>query len=119
MRQAVCRYVQMQFPQLSCFEATDGEQAIDLVEKTNPTFIILELALRRMSGLRLIRRIRETNKNVPLLVVTIYDERIHAAKVLNEGANGYLMKHDVPEKLREAVTKIMDGKRYFPFGAYA
>lgn len=73
-------------------EASDGEQAVERVQRENPGLVLLDLALPRLSGLSVIRRLREEMKlvEVPLVVITGYDDQFDTA--LAAGCDDYLVK---------------------------
>lgn len=73
-------------------EAADGEQAVERVQRENPGLVLLDLGLPRLSGLSVIRRLREELKlvEVPLVVITGYDD--HCDTALAAGCDDYLVK---------------------------
>src|SRR6185312_12100189 len=63
-------------------------------------------------GLDLIRRIKQINKSVRMLVVSMHDEKLFGERVLDAGAMGYLNKQAASRKIVDAVQKILNGERY-------
>jgi len=71
-----------------------------------------DLALPDIEGLDLLRRIKNHNPDLPVLVLSFYPEDQYAVRVLKEGASGYLTKESVPNDLIHAIRKAAGGGRY-------
>jgi DNA-binding NarL/FixJ family response regulator len=63
-------------------------------------------------GLEILGDIRESNSNLPVLVLSMHPEEQFAARVLRLGAHGYMVKESAPEELVTAVRTILKGQRY-------
>jgi DNA-binding response OmpR family regulator len=88
--------------------ARDGEEGLAKFSKEQPDLVMLDLMIPKVSGVDLLKKIRATNKKVPVLVYTVLtdEDRIRAVKAL--GANEYFIKGDTHP--RHLVEKI---KSYF------
>lgn len=75
-------------------EATNGEQALAMVEETEPDLILLDINMPKMNGYDVLIRLRQNRKlsGVPVLAVTAYAMKEDQQKVLDAGFNGYLPK---------------------------
>jgi CheY-like chemotaxis protein len=73
-------------------EASDGEQAVDLIQRQSPGLVLLDLGLPRLNGLNVIRRLRKDLGliEVPLVVITGYDQHFDTA--VAAGCDDYLLK---------------------------
>jgi len=91
-------------------EAGSVETALSAIELSSPDAIVLDLSLGRESGLDLIRRARDSGCRTPILVVSVFDEVIHAERVIRAGAQGYLMKESAPDLLVDAVRRVYAGE---------
>jgi len=91
-------------------EASDGEEAVRLVETLAPDVAVMDLVMPRVDGVEAIRRIRATRAETRVLVLTSYvdDEKLFAA--VNAGAAGYLLKDVKPEQLAEAIRAVSRGE---------
>lgn len=92
--------------------ADSAEQAMQLVHSNTYELIILDLSLPGMSGLEILKDIKRELPDVRILVVSMYPEEEFAIRVLKSGAQGYVHKRQVSEKLLDAVDRIMDNKYY-------
>ncbi|GAA4076220.1 response regulator [Nonomuraea soli] len=84
-------------------EAADGPEALALTRRTNPDLVLMDLRMPKMSGAELIRRLREQNPGINVLVLTTFDNDGDVLPAIEQGATGYLLK-DTPrvELLRAA-----------------
>jgi len=92
-------------------EAADGMEAIDLVEKKEPDILLLDLALPRVHGLDVIRRISK-NKRTKVLVVSMHSADAYVIEAMKSGASGYVIKQSSPADLIKAVRHVCSGKIY-------
>jgi DNA-binding NarL/FixJ family response regulator len=76
-------------------EARGGEEAIKLVETTQPDVVLMDINMPGMSGVEAIRRIHAKHPQVAVLVLTMYDRDEYLYESIRAGATGYLLK-DAP-----------------------
>ncbi len=95
-----------------CGEAATEVEAFDMVEALEPDLLITDLTLEGRSGLDLIKRVRAYHPELPILVVSMHDERIYARRVLAAGAQGYVMKRHADSEVLEAARRVRDGSVY-------
>ena len=87
--------------------AGDGDVALEIVERTTPSLIVLDVMLPGLDGLLLTRYLRDTHNRVPILMMSArgrVDDRIRG---LVEGADDYLAKPFSPAELVERVNAIL------------
>jgi DNA-binding NarL/FixJ family response regulator len=92
-------------------EASDGMEAIELVEKKKPDILLLDLAIPRTHGLDVIRRISKT-KRTKILVVSMHSADAYVIEAMKNGACGYVLKQSSPADLIKAVRQVCAGKIY-------
>ncbi len=98
---------------LEIAEATDGSEAIIMVQQGSWDALILDISLPGgASGLDVLKRIRAEWKNLPILVLSMHPEEQYGVRVLKAGACGYLTKACAPEKLVKALEQVLKGGRY-------
>jgi CheY-like chemotaxis protein len=78
----------------SVIEACNGQEALDMVEQSQPDLLLLDIGMPVLEGLAVIRKIREnpSSATLPVLAVTAYAMRDDRDNVLNAGFDGYLSK---------------------------
>lgn len=93
-------------------EAASGQEAISKFREFRPDLVILDLNLPGIGGLEVLGRLRIENPKVRVLVVSMYDNPIYVARVLEAGAQGYVSKNAPPERMLEAVRRVATGRSY-------
>jgi DNA-binding response OmpR family regulator len=86
--------------------AYDGEQALELFERHQPDFVVLDLMLPRIDGITVCRRLRE-HSAVPILMLTARVEEIDKLVGLSVGADDYVTKPFSPRELVARVQAIL------------
>ena len=72
--------------------ALTGEEAIDKVKKEKPAVVLLDIRLGKMSGIEVLRKIKEIDKTIPVIMVTgVYDNE-EGKKAFDAGAVDYVTK---------------------------
>jgi DNA-binding NarL/FixJ family response regulator len=92
-------------------EASNGDEAVDLVLRLQPDVLLLDLRMPGGGGLSAIRRLSDAAPNVRILVLTTYDSDADILPALDAGAIGYLLKDAPREELFGAVRCAARGER--------
>ena len=95
-----------------CAEAETVPEALKAAAATNPHAAIVDLSLKGMSGLELIKDLKVRYPKLPVLVLSVFDESIYAERALRAGAKGYMMKEEATEKVLTAIRQILAGQIY-------
>lgn len=95
-----------------CCSAENATDALQTVTKCNPHIAIVDLNLESSSGITLIENLSHSFPDLPVLVLSMYDESIYAERCLKLGAKGYIMKQEPSKKMIEAIRKILQGEVY-------
>ncbi|MEM1348174.1 MAG: response regulator transcription factor [Myxococcota bacterium] len=90
-------------------EAAHGADALWLVQATRPDLVLMDLRMPHMDGVEATRRIRARYAEIPVLVLTTFDEDVLVFDALRAGAAGYLLKGLPGKKLVEAVQQTLEG----------
>lgn len=93
-------------------EATNGQEALDILANEEWDVVILDISMPGRSGLDVLKEIRKHRPNLPVLVLSIHPEDQFAVRVLRAGAAGYMTKETAPEELVNAIAKVIDGGTY-------
>ncbi|MCZ4582574.1 response regulator transcription factor [Rhodococcus sp. IEGM 248] len=92
-------------------EAGTGEEAVDAVSTFRPQLVTMDLALGTgIDGVEAIRRIRQIDRNLPVLVFTTYDTDADVVRAIDAGAIGYLLKDSTPQEIFAAVRGAAAGQ---------
>jgi CheY-like chemotaxis protein len=90
-------------------EACDGEEALEMIERTQPNILLLDLNMPNLDGFGVVRRVRDNPRlsDLPVLAVTAYAMRGDREKVLNAGFDGYLSKPISAVSLAEELERLL------------
>lgn len=86
-------------------QAEDGEQALQLVRELRPDLLMTDICMPQVGGLELIRAVRETDEDLPIIVVSGYDEFSYAREAMRLGVREYLLKPFLPRELFAVLDK--------------
>ncbi len=95
-------------------EAEDGEQAVRLALEKRPDVAVVDISMPGLDGLEVLARLRVQAEEIPVIMLTMYEEEQYMFRALESGARGYITKRSAPDQLVHAVRKVVSGKRYVP-----
>jgi DNA-binding NarL/FixJ family response regulator len=95
-----------------CGIAEDRVSALDKLSTLHPELVLLDLTLKERSGLELLKDIKARFPRQRVLILSLHDENVYAARALRAGACGYVMKDQATDTLLEAIRKVLDGGTY-------
>jgi DNA-binding NarL/FixJ family response regulator len=93
-------------------EADDYQGAIKAVAEVKPDMVIVDITLKDMSGIDLIKEIHKLHKGIAMLVISMHDESLYAERAFRAGAKGYVMKQEASESVIQAIRQVMSGGIY-------
>lgn len=91
-------------------EAEDGQQALELIERLQPDIAILDIRMPKLSGIEVVRQMKERNSNTKALMLTAYDDDDYILALMDAGALGYLLKTARANELTDAVQRVYLGE---------
>ena len=95
-------------------EAGDGAEALDAIRSTDADVVLLDMEMPQMSGVDVMRHIRQEGIDVRVLALSAYDEPEYVSGLMAAGASGYITKEKAAEVLVEAVHAVARGEgRWF------
>ena len=93
-------------------EASDGLQALQLMEKIKADIIVLDLSMPNMDGMECIREIKSRGYPIRPIVLTMHEDENYVREVMQAGAMGFVQKGAVDTELFEAISCVRQGKRF-------
>lgn len=93
-------------------EASDGSQAVDLVAKTRPDVVLMDISMPILRGFDAAVRIRKDHPEVRVLMLTVYDDDELVTRCLSAAACGYVLKDSPPAQLVYAIRAAHKGEQY-------
>jgi DNA-binding NarL/FixJ family response regulator len=92
-------------------EASDGEEALRLVEGLKPDVLLLDMEMPGLNGNEVAQRLQKSGSPVRILALSAHDDKQYIQELLANGAAGYLVKEEVPEAIIEAVRGVSRGEQ--------
>jgi DNA-binding NarL/FixJ family response regulator len=92
---------------------TDGIRAYDGIVQLKPAAAILDLNMPGMNGLELLEKLRKNNKDIKIIIYTMYHEKAFLNRAIALGVNGYLLKDFALEELSICLEKVSKGENWF------
>ena len=86
--------------------------AIRLVRELKPDVLLLDMEMPDMKGHTVTRQLRDCNMPVSILILSACDDDHFIREILQEGADGYLVKGESPEKIRQSVVHVSEKYSY-------
>lgn len=93
-------------------EADSGEDALEVVERTAPEVVVMDLRLPNMSGVEATRALKKSFPRVKVIILSMYDEEDIVFQALESGASGYVLKRAGVEELVKAIHTVIDEGAY-------
>ena len=93
-------------------EAGDGYECLDVVSKTNPDIIIMDINMPNLDGLQTLKIMRQENINKKVIMVTLYDDVDYLIKALDYKCNGYVLKNSDFSILKDAIDSVEKNEIY-------
>lgn len=97
-------------------EADDGNQAVHLARRMNPTIAVLDLNMPLLNGIEAARHIRKQTNNTQIVLLTMYEEEAYVLEALRAGIRGYVLKAQAAADLVTAIREVLRGSMYLSPG---
>ncbi|MBY0595878.1 response regulator [Bacillus bingmayongensis] len=91
-------------------EAENGEEALCLIEEKKPDIILMDLNMPKMNGLDTIEHLKKQQINIPIIILTTYNEDELMIKGIELGAKGYLLKDTGRDNLFRTLEAAIRGE---------
>ncbi len=98
-------------PEIELTTATSGEEGLRIIPKLQPNLVLMDIRMGGMNGLETLRRLRQIDASLPVIMMTAYGTTQTAIEAMKLGAYDYLLKpFDVP-KLKQIVFDALNAAR--------
>ena len=94
-------------------EATDGLEALKVVEINQPVLLILDIRMPNMTGIEVVENLRSQNNLVKIVMLSMHESEEYVLKSIKAGADGYLLKGSSKEEFLKALHTVSEGGKYF------
>ncbi len=94
-------------------EATDGLEALKIVETEGPDLLILDIRMPNLTGIEVVEKLRTQNNTIKIVMLSMHESEEYVLKSIKAGADGYLLKGSSKEEFLKAVHTVANGGKYF------
>ena len=94
--------------------ASDGFEALDLLEKCLPDVILMDIRMPNMNGVIATQEVKRRHPEVKVLILTTFDDSDYILNAINNGASGYLLKDTSSAALIDAIKNAYAGDTILP-----
>jgi len=94
----------------STYTAQDGKSALELYDKNRPDIVLLDINLPLMDGLECARKIRQTDEETPIVIVSAYSDRDKLLNAINIGVSAYVAKPFKIKEIQETIERLIEKK---------
>ena len=95
-------------------EASDGDDAIEMIPVVQPDVLLLDITMPRMSGIEVVRVVSRLYPKVKVLMFSMHNNPDYILNAVQNGAAGYLLKDTDREEILRAVRTVAAGELYYP-----
>ena len=93
-------------------EVNSGEEAVKLARKLNPNVVLMDVKMPGIGGFEATRKLLRVDPDIKVLVLTICDNDLYPARLMQAGAAGYITKNASMDEMVRAIRAIHSGQRY-------
>jgi len=93
-------------------EAASGEEALEMAEREQPDVVLMDIAMKRLTGLEAAARLRERHPAVRVVILSMHSGEEYVLQALRAGAVGYLLKDAATGELELALRTVIRGESW-------
>ncbi len=93
-------------------EVSDGELALQMVEKENPDIVLMDIMMPTLNGLDACKQMKTRKLTSKVIMLSMHADTSYVIRALRNGAKGYLLKDDDLQEIDQAIQTVLDGKLY-------
>ena len=93
-------------------EASDGHETLELIEAKQPDILILDIAMPKLNGIEVSKRVRSKYPNIKIIILSMYDNQEYIFELFSCGVHSYLPKESVASDLISAIRAVYKGDFY-------
>jgi DNA-binding NarL/FixJ family response regulator len=112
VREGLKRMLEASEPSWVIEEASNGFEALERVRSRPFDVAVADIAMPGMGGLEFLKRVRSSQPNLRVLMLSMYAEEQYAMRAFKSGANGYVTKDSAARELVSAIRKVTAGGAY-------
>jgi DNA-binding NarL/FixJ family response regulator len=91
----------------------DGPSTVEFIKENDADILLLDVNLPGMNGIDVCKSMAKTSSKTKIIAISMFNEESYVTEILNNGAQGYILKNTGREELLKAIDTVMNGKSYF------
>lgn len=95
-------------------EANSGTQLLERLTPPLPDVILMDYTMPGMDGYECMTKVKESHPDIKIILLTMHYDEALMAFIMQNGANGYLLKDETSQVVREAILEVVQNDQYFP-----
>ena len=100
------RYVEL------CATASNAYEAMEKVKENQPDLVITDINMPEISGVELTSKLKKEFPNLKIIGMSTFNERSYISQMIQNGADGFLVKSASKEEIETAISSVLNGKMY-------
>jgi DNA-binding NarL/FixJ family response regulator len=109
LRESLCSLLELTGDYTVVASFPDCTSVSEQVARLNPDVILMDIDMPVVNGIEAVKKIRVFNKQVQIIMLTVFDDNTHVFDAMYAGANGYLLKKYVSDKLVQSIREVLSG----------
>ncbi len=93
--------------------ASNGIEALELIQLKKPDIVLLDLNMPKMNGLELCKKLHPMQLDTKIIILSMMDEIKLIQRLIQKGADGYLLKNSGKDEVVGAIRKVHNGEKHF------
>lgn len=87
----------------------DCRSVTEQVKTFKPNVLLMDIDMPGINGIEAVKKVREFDKTVQIIMLTVFDDNTHVFEAMYAGANGYLLKKYISDKLIHSIREVLEG----------
>lgn len=92
--------------------AEDGRALVEAAARLHPDVVVADISMPHLNGIEALAQLKRQNPRIKVVILTMHAEVAYARRALEEGAEGYVLKHAAPAELVAAIRAALNGQTY-------
>jgi DNA-binding NarL/FixJ family response regulator len=91
---------------------SDGRELVAAAKSLDPDVVVLDISMPSLNGIDAVRQLRSASSRAKFVFLTMHREVVYAARALEAGASGFVLKHSAASELVTAIQEALKGRTY-------
>lgn len=100
-------------PQPFCFNAANGQQALDMIDVQTPDIVLMDIEMPGINGIDCCRMLLRKHSKIKVIALSMHDNENYCSSMIDAGASGFLLKDSDIEEVKQAIEEVAAGRNYF------